>query len=485
MERSNQTDLKRLLSAALDEGLEEAQQQQLAALLEGDAAACDVYAELIALEAILEQRYAKTQLDQELQAAQSGIEAQLSAQAASLVGGGQEIASRVSRVPVNRASQVSASQVSAGGAAAPKNHRSSATSLRPILSRVRWQWQTLTAVAASIVLLAAVWSLRGDRFASVVAVEDVTWGDADYLTIGDELGDSWIDLREGTVKLAFQDKALVSLRGPIRFRVVSESEGFLQSGSLTAHVPPEAIGFRIGCEDLSVVDLGTGFELSTDEADATWVRVLEGRVRVEARAGDMSAELAAGELATFDSSEVASQKLKVSDASVLVPKTRGALSYQAEHPTSLGYRAYNDDEKVHVFLERSFLSLPSEVRVNHTQPGSYTSLEVPRSVLSPGKRVHSYLIHFSPQSGRRFVRGSVKFPGKILGIIGDTDMLNSTNSVLGTDWTLQCRHVERGIESTPDPNSDMVSLSTDMRTLSLKLRTESIDQLRVLVECEP
>ena len=106
-------------------------------------------------------------------------------------------------------------------------------------------------------------------------------------------------------------------------------------------------------------------------------------------------------------------------------------------------------------------------------------------MLSAGKRVHSYLIHFSPQSGRRFVRGSVKFPGKILGVIGDTDMLNSTNSVLGTDWTLQCRHAERGIESTPDPNSDTVTVGSDMRTLSLKLRTESIDQLRVLVECEP
>ena len=353
MERSHQTNLRRLLSAAFDEGIDEAQRRQLESLLEGDAAACDAYAEFIALEAVLEQRYAKTQLDRELLATQSEIEAQLFSRAETLAGENQETASVLSQARVERASHKSEA-----GLAARKFSKPSSPSLHSLLSRVSAQRKTWMAVAASIALLAVVWSVRSDEFASVVAVEDVTWGDADHFTIGDELGDSWIDLREGTVKLAFRDKALVSLRGPIRFRVMSESEGFLETGSLTAHVPAEAVGFRVGCEDLSVVDLGTGFELSVEESQPTRVRVLEGRVRVESRSEETSAELAAGELATFDPSDPANQELKVGESGSLIPRTSGALSFQAEHPASLGYRAYTDDEKVHVFLERVFPQPP-------------------------------------------------------------------------------------------------------------------------------
>ncbi|MEQ8836579.1 MAG: hypothetical protein RID07_07225, partial [Lacipirellulaceae bacterium] len=448
MDKNEQKNLRKLLSAAFDGSLDEEQKQQLAAQLDGNAAACDAYAEFMALEASLEQRYAKTQLDQELLDHQSEIDSQLSSRAESHDSSSESVSSHATSLAVESASREKAVGSSTGRA---RGHGKSSPTLRPIIAQASSRWRMLSALAASIALLAMAWSLRGEKFASVVAVEDAAWGDADSLSIGDQLGDSWIDLREGTVKLAFQDKSLVSLRGPIRFRVVSGSEGYLESGSLTAHVPPEAIGFRVACDDLSVIDLGTGFELSTDESSATRVRVLEGRVRVESNAEESAVELAAGELATYDPNEPENEKLKLSKATSLVPKTRGALSYQAEHPASLGYRDYTDDEKVNVFLERSYFSLPCEVRVNHTRPGSYTSLDVPRSVLNPGKRVHVYLIHFSPKSGRRFISGSVTFPGKILGVIGDTDMLNATNSVLGTDWTLQCRHAERGIESTPDP----------------------------------
>jgi hypothetical protein len=79
------------------------------------------------------------------------------------------------------------------------------------------------------------------------------------------------------------------------------------------------------------------------------------------------------------------------------------------------------------------------------------------------------------------VEGTISFPGEILGIIASSDKLNSTNDLFSSPWSLRCQHPERGFEDAPDQNSDELSISPDRQTLSVKMRTQSIDQLRILV----
>ncbi len=107
-----------------------------------------------------------------------------------------------------------------------------------------------------------------------------------------------------------------------------------------------------------------------------------------------------------------------------------------------------------------------------------------RCALPAGSVVDCYLVHFAPEGlERQQLSGTIRFPGKILGVITSSDRLNATNHMLGAEWTLQCFHGQRGVESTPDINADVVTLSPDGHTLSVIFRTEdAIDQLRVLVE---
>ncbi len=485
--------LRKLLSTACDSGLDEATRRKLESILGGSEAAREEYIDFVALEALLEQRSARTQLthsDSQL-AGNTGYDT-LSAHNVKIVKG--KVDEEATQSAEKRHAEKGTSNASSRG---PHSVRSRDTNPNPTDRPPRSSWTTRRAVdrlktswahaglamAASLFLLAGIWFFRNGSHASIVAVEDATWANGAAYGIGDSVGDNWIELEQGAVKLAFHSKALVLIRGPARFRAVSSDESQLELGSVTAHVPNEAHGFKVRAPDLTVIDLGTGFELNVTDDGVSRIHVMEGRVRVES--DNDSAELTAGQLATYDARASDQANLMVEESSLLEPRTSGSISYNPEHPESLGYRAYVDDAKVNLFLENAYHRLPVDVRVHHTRPGNYKSLELPRATLPAGTHVHSYLLHYSPESGRKIVRGSATFPGRILGIIGDTDMLNATNPVLGSSWTLQCRHAERGIESTPDPNSDIVTLSADMRTLTVSMRTESIDQMRVLVECIP
>ena len=53
----------------------------------------------------------------------------------------------------------------------------------------------------------------------------------------------------------------------------------LESGSLAAHVPPSAIGFRVDGADMTVIDQGTDFGVRPDQYEsATELHVSKGAV---------------------------------------------------------------------------------------------------------------------------------------------------------------------------------------------------------------
>lgn len=103
-------------------------------------------------------------------------------------------------------------------------------------------------------------------------------------------------LKSGVVQIEFFQGARVLLEGPAELRLVSVDEAFCSRGKLSAHVPPQARGFKIGTPKGMIVDLGTEFGLSINDQDAQ-VHVFKGEVELH-REGAMQS-LKQGEGADF------------------------------------------------------------------------------------------------------------------------------------------------------------------------------------------
>jgi hypothetical protein len=103
-------------------------------------------------------------------------------------------------------------------------------------------------------------------------------------------------LKSGVVQIEFFQGARVLLEGPAELRLVSVDEAFCARGKLSAHVPPQARGFKIGTPKGLIVDLGTEFGLSINDQDAQ-VHVFKGEVELH-REGAMQS-LKQGEGADF------------------------------------------------------------------------------------------------------------------------------------------------------------------------------------------
>ena len=88
-----------------------------------------------------------------------------------------------------------------------------------------------------------------------------------------------LKLKSGLAQIEFFSGARVVLEGPAEFSLVSTNEGFCRLGRLTAEVPPQAQGFRVGTPQQDVVDRGTAFGVEVRGA-ASEVHVFKGKVEL-------------------------------------------------------------------------------------------------------------------------------------------------------------------------------------------------------------
>ncbi len=141
-------------------------------------------------------------------------------------------------------------------------------------------------VTAACFLIALMWrgagSDPGPAAASVASVvsqvngmltkDGSSWNDA-KIPMGD------YELQKGLLNLQFGGGVMVYVEAPARFDAVSEMRVVLHSGRLSAHVPPEGIGFTVETPYAEVVDFGTEFSVDV-EGGASEVHVFDGLVRV-------------------------------------------------------------------------------------------------------------------------------------------------------------------------------------------------------------
>lgn len=115
----------------------------------------------------------------------------------------------------------------------------------------------------------------------------------------------WLHLKAGLAQIEFYQGARVLIEGPARFKLISSGEATFSSGKLTAHVPPQARGFRVNTPEGAVVDLGTEFGLEVNAATSQ-VHVFKGEVELHPNAAAMRS-LKEGQAMAFDGPPAALQ----------------------------------------------------------------------------------------------------------------------------------------------------------------------------------
>ena len=323
---------------------------------------------------------------------------------------------------------------------------------------------------------------------------------------GDRFDKGKVHLETGLARLDFCNGATVTLQGPAEFEIVSPDRTVLSSGILTASVPDSAVGFKVLTPAMDVVDLGTAFGVSVGGNGETDVCVFEGEVEVSRTDSKNTPQLVREGSAVRSSPKaesidsVAYATMRYENAWPVtsgVVQATGLMKFVSPGPGFVPGRI-EDSNRILVFRECSRVILKSDLEVNVTEPGQYIRVRRwNRQSIGAGQVVGSYLLQLNPigeffrneNDGARVI-GQITFNRPILGLIGGTTQLISTDELLGHPRG-NYGNTRRGIEPArpddqPDSGRDNVTLSNDRRTLSLDLSASSaVDQIRVIVLEQP
>jgi len=338
-----------------------------------------------------------------------------------------------------------------------------------------------TGLAAALVVMAGTvmyWFTSPP--ATLFETSDAVWATDMNLQDGTPIGTQWLRLEQGTATFVFRKDARMIVEGPAEFRAVNGRGCELRYGILSVRAPAAAAGFSVFIGDATITDLGTAFRVQATEGDSVELHVTEGKVNLKTNSFDQPLLLSAGQLAEWKKGEPP----QIDSIEELVSSTSSTVVVTGTHPLSLGSNQFGHAGKAYLFLERPRMTLERALRVELTQPGTYTNFKPAWGILPAGTQIRSYIVHFAPGNVRSQLEGSMSFREPIRGLICTTDQLNATNAILGSSNTLRCLHPERGLESSPDLNSDLITLSPDRKTVLFKFRTQSIDQLRILTRAE-
>jgi hypothetical protein len=125
-------------------------------------------------------------------------------------------------------------------------------------------------------------------------VVDAEWKEGgERPRLGAPLEPGWLRLESGLAQVVFYSGARVVLQGPAELELISPSQASCRSGRLTAEVPPQARGFRLGTPRMTVTDLGASFGLNVMDR-LTELHVFKGSVEVQAGADSSSRNLREG-----------------------------------------------------------------------------------------------------------------------------------------------------------------------------------------------
>ena len=101
--------------------------------------------------------------------------------------------------------------------------------------------------------------------------------------LSDHFQPGTVKLTSGNVAFAFSGGADISLVSPALFGMDHKNQGTLFAGSLSSHKTASKALFTLETPSVELIDRGTEYEVSVNEAAETFVHVLDGQVEVKSR----------------------------------------------------------------------------------------------------------------------------------------------------------------------------------------------------------
>jgi len=315
--------------------------------------------------------------------------------------------------------------------------------------------------------------------------------------------------RTGDHQFQLSNGVNCTLHGPARLRFRSAFEVLLEQGTLVAHVPPQAVGFRVETPTAQIVDLGTTFSVTTDAAGGSELRVFQGSVSARSKSGqepDLNPLLvSAHQTVRFSPASQAQpvvsptpdpdQVLRGLKQLYGVRHVKGAIQLLPASPTSVELGKQQSDTTIFLIPEQSWVELNQPLIVvpptSHTYstPGEFTPLKLPA-----GTRCRSFLLHCDFEHRNRPLTGTVTFDRPILGVIFSSDGLQQSDRIFAlkglkypSDESVFEYGVSRGCVipyAGKGEMEDQVILHADGRSLTVSMNAPggNMDQLRVLVQ---
>lgn len=285
MEQEYNSDrLLELVSAALDERLDESSQRELESLLLADEKALQEFTHFVQMHCDLGYHAtSNTALQNVLESIQGNLaEGRGSAAELEALSDGEAIQLAIRTAP-------SADQPSVSLPAGVDDSKSKRFFRYPA---------RITAAVLLLVGVVGIWSTTKDPspsnptplvafrppqpVASICQLEGAKWAGETTYALGELLVEGQtLTLEEGLAYISFASGAELVMHSPSTLSLQSGDRATLTHGNVTVLAAEWASGFQVDTETLKVVDLGTKFWVSADESGSVEAHVVEGQVRVE------------------------------------------------------------------------------------------------------------------------------------------------------------------------------------------------------------
>ena len=176
------------------------------------------------------------------------------------------------------------------------------------------------AIAVAALLMVVMVKLFMPVVAPVATITDqaeAVWqGSDENYASGQQLYPGNFVLTDGYAELTFADGAVVVVESPADFNLESSSRLYLHGGKVCALVAGEATGFCVRTDKADIIDLGTEFGVSADDAGNIDAHVFQGKIVIDAGGGTSKyIHLKANQSVSIDNSWKVSQVVQASTRS--------------------------------------------------------------------------------------------------------------------------------------------------------------------------
>lgn len=356
----------------------------------------------------------------------------------------------------------------------------------PAERKLRWPVMLAAAGVAIAAAGLAIYTSMGDpepepRRTPIATLVDATGPvlvDNDMADRGRDYPAGVVDIAGGTADFMMTSGVGVHLRGKSRVIMRTPMSAAITRGTAAFRCPPGAAGYTVHLPDGSrIVDLSTAFEVYVGDDGEQIVEVTEGLV-------DLNYGEETRSLTTDHAARYADGRWEIVDVS-----GRGIASHSesvrvlAFAPKSVAAGELEDSDRVFVIRERTDVVLDKPMAVAIREPGEFGFDKLSSGPLAAGTRVDSYLLHYDAvgddKDARMTIEADVTFDRPVLGLIVKSG-INANDAMFAHPDTTYEQDKTRGIEI-----EDVVILSEDRRTVTLKLTGWRPDQVRVFVKSKP